>query len=205
MTGIARLAELKLRAKGEIERLQDFHVFTGHSYDVYSKMVSAKHLAGTTVVNTRTGSTLESADVATELLHYLDDYLPRVVLFELVAVFEDFFRDLQEVAPSLWQRSRVQGRNGDRYRPTLESLGFAAMTVDTLAELMETRHVFAHRGCLADDKYVRNSGVMARVAAGQRLSAPRAYVYESADFLKRLIVEIADSPTASFCASRQHR
>ena len=66
------LLELRKRAIADIERLQDFHAFTGHSYDRYAKMVAAGHLSGT-VGNARTSTTLTEKEVADILLAYLDE------------------------------------------------------------------------------------------------------------------------------------
>src|SRR5688500_16596595 len=84
--------ELRNRAITEIERLQDFHVFTGHSYDRYAKMVAAGHLTGT-VTNIRTRTTLTEKEVAHILLSYLDDELPQIVLYQVVSEFERFLFD----------------------------------------------------------------------------------------------------------------
>lgn len=87
---IGQLEVLARDAISDIERLQDFQVFTGHSYDRYSKMVSAGHLKES-VQNVRTKSTLPGTDLAKVLLGYLDDDLPRVVLYQAVADYEAFF------------------------------------------------------------------------------------------------------------------
>ncbi len=88
-----QLIELRNRSVAQIEKLQDFHIFTGHSYDRYAKMVGAGHLTET-VTNVRTATTLADKQVADVLLSYLDDELPQVVLFQVVAAFEGFFFDL---------------------------------------------------------------------------------------------------------------
>ncbi len=86
------ILELRTRAIADIERLQDFHVFTGHSYDRYEKMVAAGHLTGT-VTNVRTRAAQTEKEVADLLLSYLDNELPQVVLYQLVSEFERFFFD----------------------------------------------------------------------------------------------------------------
>lgn len=86
------LLELRKRAIADIERLQDFHVFTGHSYDRYAKMTAAGHLTGT-VTNVRTHTAKTDQEVAEILLSYLDDELPKLVLYQEVSAFETFFFD----------------------------------------------------------------------------------------------------------------
>lgn len=91
-----RFRELAARARSDIERLQDFHVFTGFSYDGFNKMVGAGHLTGS-VTNVRTSTNLPVADVASILLNYLDEELPRVVIYQVVSHFEEFFFDFLAV------------------------------------------------------------------------------------------------------------
>jgi hypothetical protein len=90
---VERLRNLEKSAVNNIERLQDFHVFTGHSYDRYSRMVEAGHITGS-VTNVRTNSDLDVSDLAAWLLKYLDDDLPRVVIYQVVSEFEYFFFEL---------------------------------------------------------------------------------------------------------------
>ena len=77
----------------DFEQLQDFHVFTGYSYDRFARMASAGQLGGS-VQNGRTGTTLSATDLAPILLGYLDAALPQVVLYQVVALFEWFIFDL---------------------------------------------------------------------------------------------------------------
>jgi hypothetical protein len=72
--------------------LQDFHVFTGYSYEQYAKTVAGGHVRGT-IQNARTQTTLSESDMAPVLLKYLDVDLPRVVLYQAVAHFEFFYFD----------------------------------------------------------------------------------------------------------------
>lgn len=89
---IEELRKLEARALTNIERLQDFQAFTGHSYDRYSQMVDAGHLTGT-VQNVRTKTNLNVTEIAKLLLEFLDDDLLRVSLYQVIADFEDFFFD----------------------------------------------------------------------------------------------------------------
>jgi len=75
-----------------IVQLQDFQVFTGHSYDRYSKMVDAGHLKES-VTNARTNTSASSKDLSRQLIGYLDGELPLVCLYQIVAHFEAFFFD----------------------------------------------------------------------------------------------------------------
>ncbi|MEW6673941.1 MAG: hypothetical protein AB1427_19785 [Thermodesulfobacteriota bacterium] len=90
------LLELRNRTIADIVQLQDFHVFTGYSYDRYAKMVAAGHLTGN-VTNLRTSTTLADKEVADILLAYLDDDLPQVVLYQVVAYYETFFFDFLKI------------------------------------------------------------------------------------------------------------
>jgi hypothetical protein len=81
---------LEALARSEIEGLQDFHVFTGYSYDSFRKMVAAGHLTGS-VTNSRTSITKPVSDLASILLGYLDEELPRVVIYQVVSHYEWFF------------------------------------------------------------------------------------------------------------------
>jgi hypothetical protein len=56
-------------------------------------MVAVGHITGT-VTNVRTQSNVTSQDLAAVLLGYLDDDLPRVVLYEAVSQFEALFFNL---------------------------------------------------------------------------------------------------------------
>jgi hypothetical protein len=73
-----------------LEQLQDFQAFTAHSYDRYGKMVAGGHIEET-ITNVRTQSNVSSQDLAVVLLAYLDQNLPRVVLYEAVSHFEALF------------------------------------------------------------------------------------------------------------------
>jgi hypothetical protein len=122
---VERLHDLETSAVNNIERLQDFHVFTGHNYDRYSKMVEAGHLTGS-VTNVRTNSTLDVSDLAARLLKYLDDDLPRVVIYQVVSEFEDFFFEFLK----LFVRNNTQALSQQRElkvkdvldRPDMEQL-----------------------------------------------------------------------------------
>ena len=93
---IELLNELEKRSIEEIENLQDFHVFTGHSYDRYLKMVKNGILKGS-VTNIRTDRTFKDEEVASLLLGYLDNELPSIVLYQLVSHFEGFFFDFLSI------------------------------------------------------------------------------------------------------------
>jgi hypothetical protein len=90
---LRRVASLTTR---KIEQLQDFHAFTGHSYDRYSKMSAAGHLKGS-VTNARTKTVLRDDELAAVLLGYLDNELASIVVYQLVSTFEDFFFDFVEL------------------------------------------------------------------------------------------------------------
>gem|GEM_PF-3241479 len=96
MTVTERLNELQARTVVEIERLQDFHVFTGHSYGRYHMMVEQGHISDT-VVNVRTQTNMSSQDLAVLLLKYLDGELPIVVTYQIVSCFEYFFFEFLKI------------------------------------------------------------------------------------------------------------
>jgi len=73
--------------------LRDFHVFTGHCYGEYYKQVTGGYIKGV-VHNGRTGTNLDTKCVADYAMEYLDDELPRVVLYQTVSHFEAFIFDL---------------------------------------------------------------------------------------------------------------
>ena len=90
MTIIQEIAILGRESINQIEALQDFHVFTGYSYDRFRKMVEAGHVLGT-VTNARTQTNVQVTELAETLLVYLDNDLPRVILYQAVSNFETFF------------------------------------------------------------------------------------------------------------------
>jgi hypothetical protein len=91
MSVIRRLETLRDRAVGDFTRLQDFQELTGTSYGVFEKAVSA----GLTANSFSTGSMtiLDAKQVAEVLRRYLDDDLPRIAIYQIVAEFEAFFFD----------------------------------------------------------------------------------------------------------------
>jgi hypothetical protein len=91
-TAIA-VSELGTVAVRALEQLQDFQAFSGHSYDRYGKMIVTGHIEET-ITNVRTNSNVSGKDLAALLLTYLDNDLPRVVLYQAVSHFEAFFFDL---------------------------------------------------------------------------------------------------------------
>jgi len=93
MSVASRLESLEHKCLRAVEALQDFQVFTGHSYDRYSKMVIAGHLKER-ITNTRTGSSLPAEELAETLLRSLDTQLPTVCLYDLIAILEAFEADL---------------------------------------------------------------------------------------------------------------
>jgi hypothetical protein len=103
------LLELRTRALAGIERLQDFQAFTGHSYDRYAKMAEQGQLVES-VSNVRTQTTLESKDLASILMNYLDKDLPRIALYQLVSEFEAFFFDFLKLLFQHNPRALAQGR-----------------------------------------------------------------------------------------------
>jgi hypothetical protein len=227
MSIVDRLLELRKCATADIERLQDFHVFTGHSYNCYAQMVAAGHMIGT-VTNVRTSTTLPYEQVADILLTYLDEDLPRVVLYQVVSDFEAFFFDflkllLQQNPHALSQRRQLtvqevlaqpdlaklisylierelhelQYKSVQEWFEYLEkviNLGLVgASEINRLAELKATRDIVAHHAGIANDIYVRKAGGLARACPGESLSVSRPYVYDSADFLKRLVSDLTDA------------
>ena len=77
-------------ATSALAALQDFHVFTGHSYQQYAEMVKAGHIRGS-IHNARTGTAVEAVEMASILRGYFDTDLSRVVLYQAVAHFEFFY------------------------------------------------------------------------------------------------------------------
>ena len=56
--------------------LLDFHVFTGYSYGIFDEMVKKGH-HNAQVHNGRTGTNVNADTVASNLLSYLDEELPK--------------------------------------------------------------------------------------------------------------------------------
>ena len=127
---IDELNALKERATSDIRHLQDFHVFTGHSYDRYDKMVAAEHPTDS-VTNVRTGNTFDAKQIAELLLKYLDEDLPRVVVYQLVSHFEAFRSDLVKLLRQQNPRALNQRRQ----------IIFAEPDMARLAELKATRDI----------------------------------------------------------------
>lgn len=68
-----------------------------------------------------------------------------------------------------------------------------ASEIDRLAELKATRDIVAHNAGIANEIYVRKAGGLARAHQGESLSVSRSYVYDAADFLKRLVSDLANA------------
>lgn len=224
---VEKLRNLEACAVSNIERLQDFHVLTGYSYDRYSKMVEAGHLSGS-VKNIRTGTNLDVAQVAKQLLKYLDDDLLRVVIYQVISDFEAFFFDFLELIvrnnPHALSQQRhvtvsdvlnnsdmdhllkyiiqkelheLQYKNVYDWFTYLQKLihlkSIGSEDVGRIAELKATRDAFAHNEGIANDIYISKAGDRARAEAGQRLTLSRPYLYDSADFLKRLVSDLTEA------------
>ena len=217
---INRIQALSTRTEGDIAQLQDFHVFTGHSYDRYAKMVEADHIRES-VYNTRTQTNVISDDLAHILLAYLDNDLPRVVLYQSIAYFESFLfdfleilvgqkvrREKRKVIKDLLDKSPVASlfaipsniepdswntRGWLEFLRQTVGLDIRATDIVQLTELMATRHVWIHAAGIADNDYLLTAGIAARVAAGECLPVSRIYVYEGSDFLRSFVRDIASS------------
>ena len=103
------VSDLGIAAVRALELLQDFQAFSGHSYDRYGKMVDIGHIEET-ITNVRTQSNVSSGDLAALLLTYLDNDLPRLVLYQAVSQFEAFFFDLLGVVLQFNPRALSQKR-----------------------------------------------------------------------------------------------
>jgi hypothetical protein len=103
------ISDLGTAATRAIEQLQDFHSFSGHSYDRYGKMVAAGHVEET-ITNVRTQFNVSSSELAALLLAYLDNDLPRIVLYQAVSHFEAFFFDFLKVLLQFNPRALSQKR-----------------------------------------------------------------------------------------------
>ena len=187
---IDELNALKERATSDIRHLQDFHVFTGHSYDRYDKMVAAEHPTDS-VTNVRTGNTFDAKQIAELLLKYLDEDLPRVVVYQLVSHFEAFRSDLVKLLRQQNPRALNQRRQ----------IIFAEPDMARLAELKATRDIIAHNAGIANSTYLRKAGTLARAQLGERLKIDRPYTYEAGDFLSRLVVDLINAATARLSPS----
>jgi hypothetical protein len=175
------LARDRIRA---IEALQDFQVFTGHSYDRYSKMVAAGHIKES-ITNTRTDTSLPAEELAKSLLRLLDTQLPAVCLYELIALLEAFEADLLRLL-----RDAARARPSSRSAILNCALGPASIgerDFARISELKATRNVCLHNQGIADDKYIGLSGKSARAVLGVQVPVTRPYVYEAADFTKDLV------------------
>lgn len=221
---------LGAQATTQIEKLQDFHVLTGHSYGRYKEMVEAGHVTGS-VTNVRTNSSMKVDEVASLLMTYLDDELPSVVIYQIISSFEWFFFEflaqllrhnphasaqdrhvtVKEVidAPdkgALLERiidMELQKLRFKRVEEWFEYLSrvinlpdLQAEDIGRLAELKATRDILAHNAGVANEIYLTKAGDNARAEAGNPLPITRPYLYDSADFVKRLISTLSEAAAA---------
>jgi len=171
----------------KIEKLQDFQVFTGHSYDRYKKMVVAGHLKEN-VTNIRTKTNISEKQLSSQLLEYLDKDLPIVITYQLIAHFEDFISSLRN---TLRKKITAFPRRYLNNNETLfKYLKIRKVDIYRYLELDETRDVFAHKGGIADEKYIKRAKQFARARIKEPLPIGRPYTYDSADFLKLFIGKI---------------
>lgn len=87
---IEKIENLASHASQTITRLQDFVVLTNYVYSRYAEMVKEGHIRGS-VVNAQTETQLNDSELARIVFQYGHDDLPKVVLYEAVAIYETFF------------------------------------------------------------------------------------------------------------------
>ncbi len=175
----------KIKLLGEetilnIKKIQDFQVFTGHSYDVYSKMVKLGHLKGS-VYNTQTKTDLSKEEMSKILLCYLDNELQQIVFYEIVACFDYFIESLSKIK-KISQDSK--------FHIKLKTLVGVEDYILRLNEIRNTRHCFAHKSGIIDKEYVDRCGKFSRGKIGDKLAMDRPYTYDSINFIKKMVIEL---------------
>ncbi|OGK11480.1 hypothetical protein A2954_06420 [Candidatus Roizmanbacteria bacterium RIFCSPLOWO2_01_FULL_37_12] len=181
---MSKFRKLEKSTIQKINQLQDFHVFTGFSYDRYEKMVKAGYEKGS-VYNTRTDTSVKEIELSKILFTYLDRELPKIVIYQLVSYLDDFFIEFLGLL-MLKQTINIENNFKD-FRSKMNIANITPIDESSLIELRESRHIIAHRSGIADISYIKNAGSAARASLNNLLTFDRPYVYDSADFLKRII------------------
>jgi hypothetical protein len=177
--------EIKLLGEktcSNIKSIQDFQVFTGHSYAMYLEMVRLGHLSGS-VQNTQTQTNLSKEEMSKILSGYLDNELQQIVFYEVVACFDYFFVDFSKL-------KRIPGNL--KFEEKLKICGVSEDDILRLNEIRQTRHCFAHNSGFIDKKYIEKSGKFSRGGVGDKLVMSRPYAYGSLNFIKNKITEFID-------------
>ncbi|MDO8609091.1 MAG: hypothetical protein Q7R95_00950 [bacterium] len=182
--------ELQIRTIRNFNTLQDFHVFTGYSYDRYEKMVKAGNIKES-VYNVRTHNSVKEVELAKILLEYLDEDLPKIVIYQLVSYFDDFFADYLKFVLLKGNINITQNFTDLRKKINISRIN--SNDEKRIIELRESRNVIAHRSEIVDKDYIKNVGSFARVTLNSVLPFERPYVYDSADFLKDLVNNLTDA------------
>lgn len=183
--------KIKNRAISQIEQLQDFHVFTGVSYDRYVKMVKAG-LIHESITNTRTNTILKEDKLSEILLRYLDRDLPQVIIYQLVSYFDVFYDDLCKILKIQRDKNKDINKEFLLLKRLISIKKISPDDIKRLVELRETRHKIAHNSGVVDQKYIDKTGSFARAKLGENLPLSRSYLYNSADFIKQIIQELVN-------------
>jgi len=170
------------RTISNIKSIQDFQVFTGHSYSMYLEMVKLGYLNGS-VTNIQTQTSISKEEMSKILLGYMDNELQQIVFYEVVACFDYFFVDFSKL-------KRI--KENLKFEEKLKICGVSEDDILKLNEIRQTRHCFAHNSGFVDKKYIDKSGKFSRGGIGIKLVMNRPYAYDSLNFIKNKIIEFVD-------------